>query len=121
MRTPSGVTVCCKTEAPSEHVASGADALATVTGAVTVEETLPERSTAWAARVWLPLVSADVSQDHDQLAVPVAWLHPPPSTEMRTLATPTLSVALPVTLTVPDTVTPGCGEAMETFGAVASP
>ena len=43
-----------------------------------------------------------------------------PSSRNWTPATPTLSVALALTLTVPDTVAPAAGAVMATVGAVVS-
>ena len=43
-----------------------------------------------------------------------------PSTENSTLATPTLSLALAVTETLPDTVAPAVGAVTDTVGGVVS-
>ena len=50
------------------------------------------------------------------VAVPTAW----PSTENATLLTPTLSVALAVIATEPDSGAPLAGAVIDTFGGVVS-
>jgi hypothetical protein len=95
------------------------DALATET-ATDVDVALPDASVAFAVTVCEPAAYVRVSIDHDQLDVPVAGCAGPESTETSTLATDALSVADPVTATVPDTLAPLDGVAMETAGGVVS-
>jgi hypothetical protein len=83
--------------------------------------TLPELSVARAVMVWVPLATVVVFHDQDQDVVPVAGCQAPPSTCTATLATDTLSLAVPETETVPPTVAPAAGDVIEIAGATASP
>ncbi len=58
--------------------------------------------------------------ENDQLVVPDAVAGVPSSTLTCTLATATLSAAVPVIETVPTTVAPLVGEPMNTVGGVKS-
>jgi hypothetical protein len=55
-----------------------------------------------------------------QLLVPVALEKLPESTRTCTAVTPTLSEAVPETVTFPETVAPEAGEVIETVGGVVS-
>lgn len=82
---------------------------------------LPDVSVALAVTVWVPFGRPLVSQDHDQLEVPVAPCQAPPSICTATDATDALSAAVPATVTVPDTVLAAAGDEMDTDGGVVSP
>jgi hypothetical protein len=92
---------------------------ATDTERVTVA-VLPEESVALAASVCVPGAVPDVDHAHDQADVPLAGCQAPPSTESDTDDTLVLSAALPVTVTVPDTVAPAAGALKATVGAAVS-
>jgi len=100
-------------------VVSGAELLTvTVTPALVVE--LFDVSVAIARRVCDPLLVVVVFQEKEYGAVvsrPPAFT---PSSWNCTLATPTLSEAVAVTLTVPETVAAFAGAVMDTVGGVVS-
>ena len=67
-----------------------------------------------------PSASGVVSSDELQAVVPAVGWNAAPSTLRATLATRTLSAAVPETATVPLTVAPGDGAATETLGGAVS-
>src|SRR5207245_2084060 len=89
-----------------------------VTGAEVVR--LPAASRATAARVCGPLPSVLASIEIEYGAAVSSAPMLAPSTLNWTPATPTLSAALAVTVTVPETVAPLAGEVMLTVGGVVS-
>ena len=83
------------------------------------DPTLPAASLACTVMVWMPAATEPVF--HEQAnAVDEQMEFSAPSTRSCTCVTPTLSVALPVICTVPETVAPAAGEAMDTLGGVVS-
>src|SRR5918996_4267436 len=89
----------------------------TVTGAEVA--VLPAASPARAVSVCAPLLAAVVFQATSYgavLSVPSGC----PSTKNSTAVTPTLSVALALTMTVPDTSAPLAGSVIATLGGVVS-
>src|SRR6266853_1200398 len=101
-------------------VVSGGGPLDTVTviGAEVVR--LPAASRATAVRVCEPLLAAAVFQEIEYGALMSSAPKLAPSILNCTPATPTLSEALAVTVTVADTVSPFPGEVMLTAGGVVS-
>jgi hypothetical protein len=99
--------------------AGGATSLLTVTLTETVAA-LPAVSVARAETVCAPFATAVVVQVHDQLAVPPAGCQAPPSIETATLATATLSAAVPVSTAEPVSVLPDAGLVIVTVGGVVS-
>src|SRR5258708_38994219 len=93
-------------------------ATVTVTGAEVVW--LPAASRAIAVRVCEPLLAAAVFHETEYGAAVLSAPRLAPSSRNCTPATPTLSEALAVTVTVPDTVWPLLGEVMLTVGGVVS-
>src|SRR5687768_18533405 len=81
---------------------------------------LPALSLATAVSVWLPLAVAAVFQAMEYGDVGSAEPRLTPSSLNWTLTTPTLSLALAVTLTVPDTAAPAAGDVMAAAGGVGS-
>src|SRR5437899_2282552 len=78
-------------------------------------------SRATAVRVWLlPLAAAVVSHEAEYGAVVSSAPRGAPSSRNWTPATPTLSEALAVTVTMPETVAPELGKGMLTVGGVVS-
>jgi len=74
----------------------------------------PARSMVFAVSVCAPFESEAVFKLYDQLVVPDAFEYAPLSTESCTELTATVSEAVPVTLTVPETVAPFAGDVIET-------
>src|SRR5690348_9678036 len=66
--------------------------------------------------VWAPSVSAVVSSDWAQLAVPVAVMAVPESTWTWTLLIPATLEAEPETVIVPETSAPPAGVEIDTLG-----
>src|SRR5216684_818107 len=90
----------------------------TVTGADVV--VLPAASRATAVSVCAPLVAAVVSHATEYGAAVSSAPTFEPSSLNCTPTTPTLSLAVAVTVTVPDTVEPPAGAVSATVGAVVS-
>src|SRR5207249_1444311 len=80
----------------------------------------PAASRATALRVWLPLAALVVFHDTEYGAAVTSAPRLAPSSLNCTPATPTLSLALAVTGTVPETVAPAAGEVIDTEGGVVS-
>src|SRR5712691_10209930 len=80
----------------------------------------PELSRATAASVWLPFAAVVVSQDNEYGAAVSSDPRFAPSSVNCTPATPTLSLAVAATVTVPETVAPPAGAVSVTLGAVVS-
>jgi hypothetical protein len=99
---------------------TGAFELFTVIDTPALVALLFEVSMATAVSVWVPLASVVVFSDSEYGEVVANDPKAAPSTSNCTLATATLSVAVAVTVMVPDTVAPLLGEVMETVGAVVS-
>src|SRR5437762_222289 len=96
------------------------DRLLTVTVTATAVLVLPAASRATADSVCEPLAKVVVSQEIWNGAVVTSVPKFAPSTLNCTPATPTLSEALAVTVTVAETVAPALGEVTETDGGVVS-
>jgi hypothetical protein len=90
----------------------------TVTVTMALVVAWPAAFLAIASRVWLPLLAAVVFQENTYGALLSAAPTLAPSTWNCTLATPTLSDAFAVTLTVPDAVAPFAGAVIDTVGGV---
>ena len=90
----------------------------TVTPALVVA--FPAASLAIARTVCDPLLAVEVFQEYAYGEVVSRLPALAPSSWNCTLATPTLSEAVAVTLTVPDTVAPLAGAVIDTVGAVVS-
>ena len=82
--------------------------------------TLPAASRAMAVSVWLPLATAVVFHDVEYGDAVSSAPRLAPSNLNCTPTTPTLSLALAVTVIVPDTVAPPAGAVTDTAGAVPS-
>src|SRR6059036_2072118 len=95
-------------------------ALATVTLIPAEVVLLPAASRATAVRVWAALVAVVVFQERVYGAVVISAPRLAPSSLNWTPTTPTLSVALAETVTVPVTVAPLDGAVRETVGGVVS-
>src|SRR5689334_15765232 len=96
-----------------------ATGFATVTVTAADVDVFPAASAADAWSVWVPLLTDVVS--HENANGPVAsWPIEVPSTRSWVSATPTLSVALTVTVVIPPTVAPAAGVAIETAGRTVS-
>ncbi len=86
---------------------------------IEAERVLPAASYAFTIKVYAPF--ALVKLFHEKLyaeTVPLAYNDP--FTKSSTFVTPTLSDAVPLTATVPETVTPAIGALIATLGAVVS-
>ena len=81
---------------------------------------LPAASRATAVSVWAPLVAVVVFQETAKGATVSSAPRLAPSSLNWTPATPTLSVAVAATVTVPLTVASAAGAASETLGGVVS-
>src|SRR3989338_4624479 len=92
--------------------------IVTVTPVEVVE--FPATSLAVAVRMWEPLVAEVVSQETEYGEAVSSVPRFAPSSLHGTPVTPTLSVAVAETVTVPATVAPEEGEEMETAGGVRS-
>src|SRR5687768_3559429 len=90
----------------------------TPTGVETV--VLPAESRATATRVWTPSAAVVVLQDTEYGADVSSAPRSAPSSRKRTPATPTSSVAVAASETVPVTVAPGSGCVIATTGGSAS-
>src|SRR6266516_207980 len=128
-RLPSGVqpavyetdgSVSSKRFAPGGGGGGGGALLATVTVTGAEVARLPAASRATAVRVCEPLLVVVVSKAIEYGAVVSSTPLLTPSSWSCTPATPTLSEALAVTVTVPDIVAPFAGEVMLTVGGVVS-
>src|SRR5213594_2249901 len=94
--------------------------LFTVTLTVVAVAVLPAASRATAVRVWDALVAVVVFHERAYGAVVISAPRLAPSSLNWTPTTPTLSVALAETVSVPDTVAPPAGAVIETAGGVVS-
>src|SRR5213594_2144150 len=95
-------------------------ALTTVTLTAAAVAVLPAASRATAVRVCTPLLAAVVFHERTCGAVVTSAPRFAPSSLNCTPTTPTLSVALAETVTVPATVEPAAGAVMDTVGGVVS-
>jgi hypothetical protein len=95
------------------------DALFTKTVTNALAPRLPAASLATAVNVCVPFATVEVSHEIEYGDV-VSSARLTPSGLNCTPATPTLSLALAVTVSVPDTVGPDAGEVRETVGGVVS-
>jgi hypothetical protein len=95
--------------------------LFTVTATAALVDVFPAASLATAVRLCVPLLAFLVSHDNPYGAAVSAALAFAPSIWNCTLSTPTLSAAVAVALTTPDTVAPAAGAVSDTVGAVESP
>jgi hypothetical protein len=136
--TPSGVTMCVDVFVVDVWVGVGDGDAVAVAVAVGVGEVVgagaellvvidslaerwfPDVSVARAMMVWEPFERPVVSSDLLQLEVPEAAAKGAPSIETSTRSSPTLSEAVPETVTDPLTVEPAAGPAIATDGAVVS-
>src|SRR6059036_2605324 len=96
------------------------DALSTVTLTAADVAVLPAASRATAVKVWDPLTASVVFHEREYGAAVTSAPRFAPSSLNCTPTTPTLSVALAETVTVPETVEPAAGAVMETVGGVVS-
>src|SRR3979490_3367096 len=94
--------------------------LPTVTLTAAEVARLPAASRATAVRTCEALVAVALSQDTAYGAAVTSAPRLAPSSLNCTPATPTLSEALAVTLSLPDTVAPAAGDVIETEGAMVS-
>src|SRR5436309_13424779 len=94
--------------------------LFTVTLTVVAVAVLPAASRATAVRVWVALVAVVVFHERAYGAVVISAPRLAPSSLNWTPTTPTLSVALAETVTVPETVETAAGAVIETVGGVVS-
>src|ERR1700722_15413804 len=83
-------------------------------------DTLPDPSVARAEMVCRPFNKIVVLIENVQFVVPLAMLQPPPSILISTFATATLSLAVPDTETVPETVESLASELMAIVGGIDS-
>lgn len=98
---------------------SGAETMVeTVNVAEASADVFPAASRALAETEWDPPDS--IPRVLDQMVVPAAEEKAPPSKEVSTKVTPTLSEAVPETVTVPETVLPLAGKRMEIVGEEVS-
>src|SRR5439155_4970281 len=95
-------------------------AFTTITLTAAEVAVLPAASRAMALRLCEPLLAVVVFQETAYGATVTSAPRFVPSSLNCTPTTPTLSLALAETVTVPDTVAPGVGEAMEMVGGVLS-
>src|SRR3989475_7025235 len=95
-------------------------ALTTVTLTAAAVAVLPAASRATAVRVCAPLLAVVVVQERVYGAVVSSAPRLAPSSLNCTPATPTLSVALAETVTVPATVAPAAGAVIDTVGGMVS-
>src|SRR5438876_1551183 len=95
-------------------------ALSTVTLTAAEVAALPAASLATAVKLWLPFALKAVFQETEYGATVSSTPRIAPSSLNCTPTTPTLSVALAATVTVPATVAPGLGEVTLTVGGVVS-
>src|SRR5207247_4553039 len=96
------------------------DALSTVTLTAADVAVLPAASRATAVKVWDPLTASVVFQEREYGAAVTSAPRFAPSSLNCTPTTPTLSVALAETITVPEMVDPADGSVIETVGGVVS-
>jgi hypothetical protein len=92
----------------------------TVTDTAADDVELPAASLAMALSVWAPAAAAPVFQEIEYGAVVSSAPRFAPSSLNWTPATPTLSEAVAVTVTAPDTVDPLAGAVIAVVGAVVS-
>src|SRR5437870_2928816 len=95
-------------------------ALSTVTLTAAVVAVLPAASRATAVKLWEPLATRVVFQEIAYGAAVTSAPRLTPSSLNCTPTTPTLSVALAETVTVPATVAPAAGAVIDTVGGVVS-
>src|SRR2546425_12964433 len=95
-------------------------ALSTVTVTAVEGAVLPAASRATAVRLWEPLATRVVFHKREYGAAVTSAPRLAPSSLNCTPTTPTLSVALAETVTVPATVAPAAGAVSATVGAVVS-
>lgn len=119
MDTPVLVTVWARTLVATGAVVS-TTSLFTVTETVDDVVVLPAASVATAASRWAPGVAVVVSQATVYGAAVLSAPRFAPSRRSCTVVTPTLSAAFAVTATVPLSVDPAVGAAIETVGASVS-
>src|SRR5207244_43143 len=98
----------------------GVVSLFTVTETAVEVVVLPAASRARAVKVWEPLLSPVVFRGTGYGLAGCPAPQALPSRQNCTPATPTLSAALPETVTAPDTVEPLAGPVTETVGAPVS-
>src|SRR5205809_3067097 len=96
------------------------DALSTVTLTAAVVAVLPAASRATAIRLWEPPATSVVFHEREYGTVVSSAPRLTPSSLNCTPTTPTLSVALAETVTVPATVEPAAGAVMDTVGGMVS-
>src|SRR5437867_1629182 len=96
------------------------DALSTVTLTAADVAVLPAASRATAVKVWDPLTASVVFHEREYGTVVSSAPRLTPSSLNCTPTTPTLSVALAETVTVPATVAPAAGAVIDTVGGVVS-
>src|SRR5213594_3478928 len=96
-------------------------ALSTVTLTALAGAVLPAASRAMAVKLWEPLATRVVFHEREYGAAVTSAPTLTPSSLNCTPTTPTLSVALAETVTVPATVAPSAGAVIETVGGVVSP
>src|SRR5438128_8342752 len=94
--------------------------LLTVTETVALVVLLPAASRARADRAWAPLEALAVFHDTEKVGPDCSAPNAAPSSRNCTPATPTLSEAVAVTVTTPDTVAPALGDVTLTVGGVVS-
>ncbi len=104
-------------EAETVEISGGVLSTVTLTAAAAV---FPAASRATAMRVWAPSATKVVFQEIEYGEAVTAAPRFVPSSVNWTPTTPTLSVALAETVTVPTTVTPAAGAVIETVGGVTS-
>src|SRR6266436_2656665 len=97
-----------------------AAALLTVTETAALVVVFPAASRARADSVWAALVAVAESHDSEKDGPGCSAPSAAPSSRNCTPATPTLSEAVAVTVTTPDTVAPELGAVMLTVGGVVS-
>src|SRR5947209_15935339 len=95
-------------------------ALSTVTLTAPAGAVFPAASRAMAVKLWEPLATRVVFHEREYGAAVTSAPRFAPSSLNCTPTTPTLSVALAETVTVPETVEPAAGAVMETVGGVLS-
>src|SRR5881296_1492230 len=96
------------------------DALSTVTLTAADVAVLPAASRATAIRLWEPPATSVVFHEREYGTVVSSAPRLAPSSLNCTPTTPTLSVALAETVTVPATVAPAAGAVIDTVGSVVS-
>jgi len=116
-QAPAGASVAAVS---SKRVVAGGDEFDTVTATADEVVRLPAASRATAVNVCEPFPTVVVFHDAEYGVLVSSAPRLLPSTRNCTPATPTLSLAVALTVVVPDTVAPFAGELMLTVGAVVS-